>query len=104
MKFRPLHDRVVVRRIEADERTKSGIIIPDSAKEKPAEGEVIAVGSGGRDEAGKLIPIDIKVGDHILFGKWSGTEVKIDGEDLIIMKESDVLGVIETTAAKKKAA
>jgi chaperonin GroES len=104
MKFRPLHDRVVVRRIEADERTKSGIIIPDTAKEKPAEGEVIAVGSGGRDEAGKLIPIDLKVGDHILFGKWSGTEVKIDGEDLIIMKESDVLGVIETTAAKKKAA
>jgi len=104
MKFRPLHDRVVVRRIEADERTKSGIIIPDSAKEKPAEGEVIAVGSGGRDEAGKLIPIDIKVGDHILFGKWSGTEVKIDGEDLIIMKESDVLGVIEKTASKKKAA
>jgi chaperonin GroES len=104
MKFRPLHDRVVVRRIEADERTKSGIIIPDSAKEKPAEGEVIAVGAGGRDEAGKLIPIDMKVGDHILFGKWSGTEVKIDGEDLIIMKESDVLGVIEKTAAKKKAA
>ncbi len=104
MKFRPLHDRVVVRRIEADERTKSGIIIPDTAKEKPAEGEVIAVGSGGRDEAGKLIPIDIQVGDHILFGKWSGTEVKIDGEDLIIMKESDVLGVIEKTAAKKKAA
>ena len=104
MKFRPLHDRVVVRRIEADERTKSGIIIPDSAKEKPAEGEVIAVGQGGRDEAGKLIPIDIKVGDHILFGKWSGTEVKIDGEDLIIMKESDVLGVIEGSASKKKAA
>ncbi|HRF08365.1 MAG TPA: co-chaperone GroES [Xanthobacteraceae bacterium] len=104
MKFRPLHDRVVVRRIEADERTKSGIIIPDTAKEKPAEGEVIAVGSGGRDEAGKLIPIDIKVGDHILFGKWSGTEVKIDGEDLIIMKESDVLGVIEGSASKKKAA
>jgi chaperonin GroES len=104
MKFRPLHDRVVVRRIEADERTKSGIIIPDTAKEKPAEGEVIAVGQGGRDEAGKLIPIDLKVGDHILFGKWSGTEVKIDGEDLIIMKESDVLGVIEGTAAKKKAA
>ena len=104
MKFRPLHDRVVVRRIEADERTKSGIIIPDTAQEKPAEGEVIAVGAGGRDEAGKLIPIDMKVGDHILFGKWSGTEVKIDGEDLIIMKESDVLGVIEKTAAKKKAA
>jgi chaperonin GroES len=104
MKFRPLHDRVVVRRVEADERTKSGIIIPDSAQEKPAEGEVIAVGAGGRDEAGKLIPIDMKVGDHILFGKWSGTEVKIDGEDLIIMKESDVLGVIEKTASKKKAA
>ena len=104
MKFRPLHDRVVVRRIEADERTKSGIIIPDSAKEKPAEAEVIAVGQGGRDEAGKLIPIDLKVGDHILFGKWSGTEVKIDGEDLIIMKESDVLGVIEGAVAKKKAA
>ncbi len=104
MKFRPLHDRVVVRRIEADERTKSGIIIPDTAKEKPAEGEVIAVGQGGRDETGKLIPIDLKVGDHILFGKWSGTEVKIDGEDLIIMKESDVLGVLEGTAAKKKAA
>ena len=104
MKFRPLHDRVVVRRIEADERTKSGIIIPDTAKEKPAEGEVIAVGQGGRDEVGKLIPIDLKVGDHILFGKWSGTEVKIDGDDLIIMKESDVLGVLEGTAAKKKAA
>ena len=104
MKFRPLHDRVVVRRIEADERTKSGIIIPDSAQEKPAEGAIVAVGPGGRDEAGKLIPIDIKVGDHVLFGKWSGTEVKIDGEDLIIMKESDVLGVIENTAAKKKAA
>jgi chaperonin GroES len=104
MKFRPLHDRVVVRRIEADERTKSGIIIPDSAQEKPSEGAVIAVGPGGRDEAGKLIPIDMKVGDHILFGKWSGTEVKIDGEDLIIMKESDVLGVLEKTAAKKKAA
>jgi chaperonin GroES len=104
MKFRPLHDRVVVRRIEADERTKSGIIIPDSAQEKPSEGEVIAVGPGGRDEAGKLIPIDLKVGDHILFGKWSGTEVKISGEDLIIMKESDVLGVLEKTAAKKKAA
>ena len=104
MKFRPLHDRVVVRRIEADERTKSGIIIPDTAQEKPAEGEVIAVGPGGRDEAGKLIPIDLKKGDHVLFGKWSGTEVKIDGEDLIIMKESDILGVLEGTAAKKKAA
>ena len=104
MKFRPLHDRVVVRRIEADERTKSGIIIPDSAKEKPAEGEVIAVGQGGRDEAGKLIPIDLKVGDRVLFGKWSGTEVKIDGADVLIMKESDILGVLEGDAAKKKAA
>jgi chaperonin GroES len=104
MKFRPLHDRVVVRRLEADERTKSGIIIPDTAQEKPSEGEVIAVGPGGRDEAGKLIPIDVKAGDRVLFGKWSGTEVKIDGEDLIIMKESDVLGVLERTAAKKKAA
>ena len=104
MKFRPLHDRVVVRRIEADERTKSGIIIPDTAQEKPAEGEVIAVGPGGRDEAGKLIPIDLKKGDHVLFGKWSGTEVKIDGEDLIIMKESDILGVLEGAATKKKAA
>jgi chaperonin GroES len=104
MKFRPLHDRVVVRRIDADERTKSGIIIPDTAKEKPSEGEVIAVGPGGRDEAGKLVPIDVKSGDLVLFGKWSGTEVKIDGEDLIIMKESDILGVLEKTAAKKKAA
>jgi chaperonin GroES len=104
MKFRPLHDRVVVRRIEADERTKSGIIIPDTAKEKPSEGEVIAVGPGGRDEAGKLVPLDVKSGDLVLFGKWSGTEVKIDGEDLIIMKESDILGVLEKTAAKKKAA
>ena len=93
-KFRPLHDRLVVRRIEALEKTKGGIIIPDSAQEKPSEGEVIAVGPGGRDDAGKLIPIDIKIGDRILFGKWSGTEVKLDGEDLIIMKESDVMGVI----------
>jgi chaperonin GroES len=93
-KFRPLHDRLVVRRITALEKTKGGIIIPDSAQEKPSEGEVIAVGPGGRDEAGKLIPIDIKVGDRVLFGKWSGTEVKLDGEDLIIMKESDVMGVI----------
>jgi chaperonin GroES len=93
-KFRPLHDRVVVKRIEADSKTKSGIIIPDSAQEKPSEGEVIAVGSGGRDEAGKLIPIDVKVGDRILFGKWSGTEVKIDGQDLLIMKESDIMGII----------
>ena len=94
LKFRPLHDRVVVRRIEADQKTKGGIIIPDTAKEKPSEGEVIAVGPGGRDEAGKLIPIDLKPGDRVLFGKWSGTEVKIDGEDLLIMKESDIMGVI----------
>jgi chaperonin GroES len=94
LKFRPLHDRVVVRRIEADQKTKGGIIIPDTAKEKPSEGEVTAVGPGGRDENGKLIPIDLKAGDRVLFGKWSGTEVKIEGEDLLIMKESDVMGVI----------
>ena len=94
MKFRPLHDRVVVRRIESDARTAGGIIIPDTAKEKPQEGEIIAVGPGGRDEAGKLIPIDIRAGDRVLFGKWSGTEVKLDGEDLLIMKESDIMGVI----------
>ena len=99
MKFRPLHDRVLVRRVEAEEKTKGGIIIPDTAKEKPQEGEVIAVGPGARDESGKLIPIDIKAGDRILFGKWSGTEIKIEGEDLIIMKESDVMGVVETGAA-----
>ena len=93
-KFRPLHDRVVVRRIEAQEKSKGGIIIPDTAQEKPQEGEIIAVGPGGRDEAGKLIPIDLKNGDRVLFGKWSGTEVKIDGEDLLIMKESDIMGVI----------
>jgi chaperonin GroES len=93
-KFRPLHDRVVVRRIEADEKTKGGIIIPDTAKEKPSEGEVIAVGPGGRDESGKLIPIGVKAGDRVLFGKWSGTEVKLDGDDLLIMKESDIMGVI----------
>ena len=93
-KFRPLHDRVVVRRIEAEEKTKGGIIIPDTAKEKPSEGEIVAVGPGGRDEAGKLIPIDLKVGDRILFGKWSGTEVKLDGDDFLIMKESDIMGVI----------
>jgi chaperonin GroES len=94
MKFRPLHDRVVVRRLEGEEKTKGGIIIPDTAKEKPQEGEVVAVGPGGRDEAGKLIPIDLKNGDRVLFGKWSGTEVKIDGQDLLIMKESDIMGVI----------
>jgi chaperonin GroES len=93
-KFRPLHDRVVVRRIAADEKTKGGIIIPDTAQEKPSEGEVIAVGPGGRDEAGKLIPIDLKPGNRVLFGKWSGTEVKLDGEELLIMKESDIMGVI----------
>ena len=94
LKFRPLHDRVVVRRITAEEKTKGGIIIPDTAKEKPSEGEIIAVGPGGRDENGKLIPIDLKSGDRVLFGKWSGTEVKLDGEDLLIMKESDIMGVI----------
>src|SRR3954470_7941476 len=104
MKFRPLHDRVVVRRVDEDTKTKGGIIIPDTAKEKPSQGEVIAVGPGGRDESGKLIPIDVKVGDVVLFGKWSGTEVKIDGQDLLIMKESDIMGVIDATAAKKKAA
>ncbi len=93
-KFRPLHDRVVVRRITALEKTKGGIIIPDSAQEKPSEGEVIAVGPGGRDESGKLTPMDMKVGDRVLFGKWSGTEVKLDGEDLLIMKESDIMGVV----------
>jgi chaperonin GroES len=93
-KFRPLHDRVVVKRIDAEEKTKGGIIIPDTAKEKPSQGEVTAVGPGGRDESGKLIPIDIKVGDRVLFGKWSGTEVKLDGEELLIMKESDIMGVL----------
>ena len=104
MKFRPLHDRVVVRRIEAEAKTKGGIIIPDTVKEKPQEGEVIAVGPGARDESGKLIPLDLKAGDLVLFGKWSGTEVKIGGEDLLIMKESDIMGVIEGKAAVKKAA
>ena len=105
MKFRPLHDRVVVKRLEGEEKTKGGIIIPDNAKEKPSEGMIIAVGPGGRDEAGKLIPIDLKVGERVLFGKWSGTEVKIDGQDLLIMKESDIMGVLEETAtARKKAA
>ena len=104
MKFRPLHDRVVVKRIDADEKSPAGIIIPDTAKEKPSQGEAIAVGSGGRDESGKLIPIDIKTGDIVLFGKWSGTEVKIDGVEYLIMKESDIMGVLEHIVAKKKAA
>ena len=104
MHFRPLHDRVVVRRIEADEKTAGGIIIPDTAKEKPQEGEIIAVGPGARDKEGKLIPIDLKVGDRVLFGKWSGTEVKIDGLELLIMKESDIMGVLTDFAGSKKAA
>jgi len=105
MKFRPLHDRVVVKRIEAEDKTAGGIIIPDTAKEKPSEGEVIAVGRGGRDEAGKLISIDVQVGDRVLFGKWSGTEVTIDGQELLIMKERDIMGVLtDLPAAKKKAA
>ncbi|MEJ0012157.1 MAG: co-chaperone GroES [Bauldia sp.] len=105
MKFRPLHDRVVVRRVESEAKTAGGIIIPDTAKEKPQEGEIIAVGPGARDESGKLIPLDVKAGDRILFGKWSGTEVKIDGEDLLIMKESDVMGIVEGgKAAGRKAA
>jgi chaperonin GroES len=104
MRFRPLHDRVVVTRIDAEEKTAGGIIIPDTAKEKPQQGEVIAVGPGGRDETGKLIPIDLKVGDHVLFGKWSGTEVKLEGVEYLIMKESDIMGVLEERAAKKKAA
>ncbi len=104
MQFRPLHDRVVVRRIDADERTAGGIIIPDTAKEKPSQGEVIAVGPGARDESGNLVPLDVLVGDTVLFGKWSGTEVKIDGKDLLIMKESDILGVVEKSATQRKAA
>jgi len=104
MHFRPLHDRVVVRRIEAEEKTSGGIIIPDTVKEKPQEGEVVAVGPGNRDDSGTLIELSVKAGDRILFGKWSGTEVKINGEDLLIMKESDILGVIETAAALKRAA
>ena len=103
-KFRPLHDRVVVRRVESEEKTSGGIIIPDTAKEKPQEGEIIAVGSGARDESGKLVPLDVKVGDRVLFGKWSGTEVKLNGEDLLIMKESDIMGVIEVEETVKKAA
>ena len=104
MKFRPLHDRVVITRIDAEEKTTGGIIIPDTAKEKPQEGRVVATGPGGRDENGKLIPIDVKVGDRVLFGKWSGTEVKIDGVEYLIMKESDVMGVLAEAEAKKKAA
>jgi chaperonin GroES len=103
--FRPLHDRVLVRRLEAEEKTRGGIIIPDTAKEKPVEGEVLAVGPGARDEAGRIVPLDVKVGDRVLFGKWAGTEVLIDGEERIIMKESDILGVVEgKTRAKAKAA
>jgi chaperonin GroES len=104
MKFRPLHDRVVITRIDAEGKTAGGIIIPDTATEKPTEGEVIAIGPGGRDESGKLIPIDLKAGDRVLFGKWSGTEVKIDGVEYLIMKESDIMGVIEQTSARAKAA
>src|SRR5512140_3340431 len=103
-KFRPLHDRVIVKRVEAEEKSKGGIIIPDTAKEKPQQGEVVAVGPGGRDENGKLVPIDVKVGDRVLFGKWSGTEVKIDGQELLIMKESDIMGVLDETVARRKAA
>jgi len=102
-KFRPLHDRVVVKRVDAEEKSKGGIIIPDTVKEKPSEGEIVAVGPGGRDEAGKLIPIGLKSGDRVLFGKWSGTEVKLDGEDLLIMKESDILGVLEPVKKAKAA-
>jgi chaperonin GroES len=104
MKFRPLHDRVLVRRLEQNDRTAGGIIIPDTAKEKPAEGEIVAVGSGVRDEHGKLTPLDVKAGDTVLFSKWAGTEVTIDGEELLVMKESDVMGILEKSASKKKAA
>jgi chaperonin GroES len=104
MKFRPLHDRVVVKRIEAEGKTTGGVIIPDTAKEKPNQGEIVAVGPGGRDEAGRVIPIDLKVGERVLFGKWSGTEVRIDGTELLIMKESDIMGVVIDAVAKKKAA
>ncbi len=105
MKFRPLHDRVVIRRIDAEEKTKGGIIIPDTVKEKPQEGEVVAVGPGARNERGDLVPLDLQAGDRVLFGKWSGTEVKVDGKDLLIMKESDIMGVLEgAAAANKKAA
>src|SRR3990170_3032945 len=104
MKFRPLHDRVVVRRLEEDTKTAGGIIIPDTVKEKPMQGEIVAAGPGARDDQGKVQPLDVKAGDRVLFGKWSGTEVKIDGEELLIMKESDIMGVIETTVAARKAA
>jgi chaperonin GroES len=104
MKFRPLHDRVVVRRIDAEEKTAGGIIIPDTAKEKPQQGEVVAVGPGARDDAGKLVPLDVKAGDRVLFGKWSGTEVKIDGQELLIMKESDIMGVLDPSETLKAAA
>ncbi|NKB96779.1 co-chaperone GroES [Ochrobactrum intermedium] len=104
MSFRPLHDRILVRRVRSEEKTKGGIIIPDTAKEKPQEGEVIAVGPGARNDAGQIQALDVKAGDRILFGKWSGTEIKINGEDLLIMKESDVMGIIETQAEQKKAA
>jgi chaperonin GroES len=104
MKFRPLHDRVVVKRVEEDTKTAGGIIIPDTAKEKPQQGEVVAVGPGARDEQGKIVALEVKPGDRVLFGKWSGTEVKIDGEDLLIMKESDILGILEGKSASKKAA
>ena len=104
MSFRPLHDRVLVERVEAEEKTAGGIIIPDSAKEKPAEGEIVAVGTGARSEDGKVTPLDVKAGDRVLFGKWSGTEVKVNGEDLLIMKESDILGVVDAVAAQAKAA
>ena len=104
MKFRPLHDRVVVKRVEAESKTASGIIIPDNAREKPSEGEIVAVGPGGRDDAGKLIPVDVATGDRVLFGKWSGTEVKLDGVEYLIMKESDIMGVLTDVQVRKKAA
>ena len=104
MKFRPLHDRVVVRRIDEDTKTKGGIIIPDNAQEKPSQGEIVAAGPGARDKDGKLVPLDVKVGDRILFGKWSGTEIKIDGKELLVMKESDILGVLDDAGAKMKKA
>ncbi|MBB3066312.1 MULTISPECIES: co-chaperone GroES [Limibacillus] len=104
MKFRPLHDRVLVKRVESQEKTAGGIIIPDTAKEKPMEGEVISVGAGARDENGKIVPLDVKAGDRVLFGKWSGTEVKLDGVDYIIMKESDIMGILDDAGAKKKVA